>query len=531
VNKYFWVCALSGVMASTATAGPAAWCKGNTDVRDSDLHDLTSNDPRTVLIMLAKTACSTSPAVEQQRAAIDQARAAWGSKYGLAGGDWADMIALSDKGTETLKIDYSAKTLADLTPIDQFRAISEGFIDKNARQLSDALYLADAFGSQLSQTGRFALLKSYCLKDDTNNDDGPFARWAVCQDDFDKFDIAKLYEELRADTAHDAAMKMQLRLEVHEIPGRIAAVVAKEPSFFKKDGEYKRAFDVTAAARADWAKGPGTNKDLLDLVQAMDSASYFHSRKLTEGCEAKTAAALARAVSTIPAKAFATAHDTRDDPFHGFGYKAAPVIANSPVTYLAAMAYFVCQPESGTGVYLAGALNAVPGTRGPRTSALSALMGVEFKFDDTNKKGLDFPLDKGRPSSIQNGALMSAGGVVKSLKPAKGKRGAMKGKDITEVMLEKTLIKQEDCVQEHRGNHVARIENGQVTYESICDKTAIVTHDHTWANFTVNSAHAKWLTPGVVFSANYGIEGGDVLVIWPSKNATVPSMVLGGTVK
>ena len=127
----------------------------------------------------------------------------------------------------------------------------------------------------------------------------------------------------------------------------------------------------------------------------------------------------------------------------------------------------------------------------------------------------------------------SAGGVVKSLAAAKGKRGDKAGKPVTAVTLEKTLIKQEDCVKEHRGNHVARIDStGHVDYESICDKTAIVTHDHTWANFTSRLPdHAKWLKPGVVFSASYGSEGGDVLAVWSSKNATVPAMVLGGNLK
>ena len=80
-------------------------------------------------------------------------------------------------------------------------------------------------------------------------------------------------------------------------------------------------------------------------------------------------------MSTIPAKAFATAHDRRDDPFHGFGFKAAPVIANVPVTYLASVAYALCHPLSGTGNYTAEIVSSVPGTRGPRTAALSRTDG------------------------------------------------------------------------------------------------------------------------------------------------------------
>jgi hypothetical protein len=84
---------------------------------------------------------------------------------------------------------------------------------------------------------------------------------------------------------------------------------------------------------------------------------------------------------------FATAHDQRDDPFKGFAYKAAPVIANTPVAYLASIAFALCQPKSGTGMYAASVVNSVPGTRGPRTTALGALMGTEWKFDDTTRSG------------------------------------------------------------------------------------------------------------------------------------------------
>jgi hypothetical protein len=263
----------------------------------------------------------------------------------------------------------------------------------------------------------------------------------------------------------------------------------------------------------------------------MESAAYFRSRKQYEGCEAKTQAALAKAVATIPAKAFQTAHDQRDDPFHGFAYTAAPVIANSPAAYLAATAYAVCQPQTGTGQYLLAVLNSVPGTRGPRTSALAALMGTQPKFDDVDKK-LQWPPSKGRPTGAMTGMLASYGGVVLSTTPSKGKNGAAKGKDLVALKLEKTLIKQMDCVKSHTGNHLARIDStGNIEYESICDKTALVTHDHTWFNANVVAADGKWLTAGVVFSATYGREDANVLAVWPNKSATVPSMVLGGAVK
>jgi hypothetical protein len=530
ISTLVWVLSLS--LAGTAHAGPAPWCKSAISVSEYELKDLSTPDPDRVLPILAKTACSSDPAVEAQRAQIDAARDAWGKKWGLQGADWADELALLDEHGYMYKVDYAAKTLGELSPMEQFQAIYTGFINKDAANLSDAFYMADVLGDSLTQTGRLGVLLA-CLKADALNDDDAFPRWAICDDDFTKFDAGKLYDEVRADTAHPGAARMWLRLQAHGMKDAIAKVTAKRDAMFKQDPEYKRAYDLVAQAHTDFASGPGGDKDLLGLVQAMESAIYFHSRKQYEGCEDKTAAALAKAISTIPAKKFKAAHDDREDPFHGFGYKAAPIIANAPSAYLASIAYAICQPNTGTGAFTGSLVNSVPGTRGPRTSALGALMGAVWKFDDTNKKGFNFNfIPRGRPTAGVWEKTSSAGGVVKSLQPGKNKGGDKAGKGVTEVALEKTLIKQEDCVKEHRGNHVSRINSsGQVEYELLCDKWASVTHDHTWTNFKINADQSKWLKPGNVFSANFGTQTQDVLAVWPSKDTTLPSMVLGGAVK
>jgi hypothetical protein len=90
-------------------------------------------------------------------------------------------------------------------------------------------------------------------------------------------------------------------------------------------------------------------------------------------------------------------------------------------------------------------------------------------------------------------------------------------------------------VKSHRGRPsriVISGNTGRVEYDSICDKTAMVKHDMTWADFKVAKTSQQWLKPGVVFTVNYGVDKpDDILAIWPSKTAKLPSMLLGATLK
>ena len=74
--------------------------------------------------------------------------------------------------------------------------------------------------------------------------------------------------------------------------------------------------------------------------------------------------------------------------------------------------------------------------------------------------------------------------------------------------------------------------DGRVEYESICDKSAVVTYDTTWTDFKVNSQYIPLLIRGAVFSAS-SLNNGffDVLAIWKDANATAPMIVLGAKVK
>jgi hypothetical protein len=166
--------------------------------------------------------------------------------------------------------------------------------------------------------------------------------------------------------------------------------------------------------------------------------------------------------------------------------------------------------------------------RGPRGAAFWQLLQQKFELDDTKLKEPPLPRIGARPFDSSGGEIMSAGGVVKGVKPGAGKD---KGKMV--VNLEKTTRKQEDCVKEHVTNRIVGIrDSGTVEYERICDKTAIVTHDTTWNDFTVTEQSAKVLKSGLAFSSTYGANlNAEVIALWPSKDAKLPSMVLGAKLK
>jgi hypothetical protein len=83
------------------------------------------------------------------------------------------------------------------------------------------------------------------------------------------------------------------------------------------------------------------------------------------------------------------------------------------------------------------------------------------------------------------------------------------------------------ALREHQGGVVRIREDGSLEREIICDRTAMVTRETAAADYHVSRAGQKWLKPGVVFSST----DGDVIAIWPSKGAKLPSIVLGGVVK
>ncbi len=92
----------------------------------------------------------------------------------MADADWADAAAWAKTNDRSSRAALSTKDLAQLTPLDQYEAISKGF-DGNA----DALYATDVLDQHLTETGRMAFV-DWCIKNDSvARADGDASKWAV----------------------------------------------------------------------------------------------------------------------------------------------------------------------------------------------------------------------------------------------------------------------------------------------------------------------------------------------------------------
>ncbi|MGN6104906.1 MAG: hypothetical protein ACTHU0_07375 [Kofleriaceae bacterium] len=529
VNKFVVVAfgALGALVAGTGSAWAApAWCKGAAFAGEVELRDLSSQDPRKVVLAFAQAACAPTPEAQARRSELEKSRQSWGQRLGMVESDWADVVAwVSANEGRDVDLQFSTNDVTRFTPLDEYKAITEGFRLPNGNgDYKDPIYVADVLDRRLSEVGRYGLLIE-CMKAETSvaSSAPPAAEWAICQADVEKFDLTKFYADLRADTAHGGDAKMELRFAALEIKKRLKDHAAAVQATWRKDPVYKRMFEVAAESRTEWAAGLGKQSQLLDLVQQMDSAVWSNSRKQYTGCEEKTAAALATAVSKVPASAFKSMKDERFDPYGGFAQAAGPVLLAIPEVNLASIPYVLCHHKSGTATFLAYYLGDTVGFRGPRTTAFSRLLGEKFTLDDMNER-LYWPSIR-RMYTRSSGSVGSAGGVIASTRP---------DGDFIRVTPERYLVKRMECIQSHRTNRISRIlPTGEVQYEEVCDKSGMVARDHTWADFSIRKSYAPLLAKGVKFSAVNGEDGtgADIVVVWPNKNAELPSWLLGAKVK
>jgi hypothetical protein len=316
---------------------------------------------------------------------------------------------------------------------------------------------------------------------------------------------------------------MALRLRLLELPGRLKEHAATVQKMFAKDDTYKKVFELVARARTEWLAGAGADARLVDLAQKMDGAWFAQSRKAFDGCEDTTTAALRAEISKVPARSFVGMKDIRDDPFKGFAAGAGPLLVKIPTVALAAGPYILCNEKAGTADMLAAYLQENPGFRGPRTAGITRVMNEKLVLDDLDAR-VEYPDFNSRPYARSHGSIGSAGGAIARMQVTG---------DVITVDLEKLLIKRMECVQDHRTKRISRITaDGNVEYERICDKMGMVTHDGTWGAFKIKKSFAPILKKGVVFSSiNSKDEGADVIAVWPSKSAELPSLVLGAVVK
>lgn len=305
---------------AVASAGNPAWCK---KVEGGFSGDSAKHVRDPDLTAAARAAISESCKAENEaygsgqkalHADVDKARAELSAKLGMVEADWADGVAWEDNRSSSIEL--SAKTLDALTPIDQYAAMTGDW-------KSDPVFTADALEPKLTETGRLGLLK-WCVKQSAvTHESDPLLSWAVCAYDVEHFDVKKLYGELKSDTAHPANVRFAVRLVAAQMATeQLPKLLADEKKLFAKDASYKKPFDDTLKARDEWQKTVGANAKLLALAGKMDGGVWFHSRSAMEGCEAETAAALAAAVSKIPAKSFANMFDALDHKHPGLSWPA-----------------------------------------------------------------------------------------------------------------------------------------------------------------------------------------------------------------
>ena len=527
------VLVVAGVMLawqSTAHAGLPAWCKGQS-LGDQSYGDFKSEYPQrqddvSRLRTLLEWECTTGSAAVKQHADVEQARAELSKRLYMNDADWTDAIEYVQKGGYSSSAgDYqvSGNTLASLGPFDQYLVINHGL--RMDRGGADALYLTDALEQNLTEAGRFAFIQSCVSNDHTTGNDPEPAYWAVCQGDIAKFDPSKFAAELRADTSHPAVERMALRLKLGEVLDSVKDLGDRYKAIVKKDDVYQKILDEANKGRQAWQDALAGQKDLLALVQQVDSATVFHSRKQFAGCEDKAWKFVTEAAGKLHASAFKGMHDDPENPFAGFGQAAGPVLLENPQLNLAASALSLCMRESGAAKFLGEFLTHTPGYRGPRSAALHRLYMQKFVADDTTVGEIKLRGLGGRPYPTSDGNVWSITGVVAKLK--------VKG-DRVVVSQPKTSITTEECVKSHEtGKLIDWDTAGRPVYERICDKSGMVKHDTTGGDIEVTARTAKWLKPGVTFSVVGAVNGepGDAIAVWPNKTAKLPTLLLGASIK
>lgn len=521
MSKLFIGAMLTVAWHQTVEAAPVpAWCKDHGFSGRANVQVLASSNASAVVGELAHAACVPSPETEANRASLEQSRQAWGKRLGMQEADWADVVAYEKQPSPPPV--FSTKDVTKYTAVDQYIAITEGF-DRPGGQgpLREPIYATDVFEGKLTEVGRFGYL-SRCFGTAGATLRGP-VEWAICAGDIEAFDLAKFHRQLSLDTVHDGAFKMGIRFEAMTIAADLKKHATVVQAAWAKDPAYKKMFDIAAAARSEWRATLAKETQLLDLVAAAESAHFSGSRSALEACAAKTPAALVEQVGKLPAKSFAKMFDVRFEPDHGAGFQIAPVLVNTPAVNLAAMAYALCNRDAWSK-FLAIALQATPGTRGPRTLVFTRMLTEKIQLDDVNER-ITFPPYE-RPYDVANGGIITSGGVVASAVP---------NGELVTVKFEKLVVKREECIASHQTGKIYKLHpDGRVEYEQVCDKMGIVAHDEQWMDFQVKRKALPLLKKGTRISVVHGDsrdEGAEVFATWANSKADAPNWLLGATLR
>lgn len=507
----------------SASAGVPDWCKDASFGDSYDLKDLSKqaiDDADDVIKTFAMASCKPNSEVGANQGGIDKARQAWGKKLGMSEADWADAVAFANADGRPEDPDLSTKDIASFTAVDQYVVIKEGF----GGTFSNPVYLTDMLEPNLTEVGRLAYILK-CIGGNTLDVTDLAVPFAICQSDIDAFDAAKFAVQLRGDTAHPGDAKMKLRLLAYGLPAKLKEHAANVAKIYKKDEAYKKLWDAAKKGRSDWASLFAKNTTLLALATKMDTYFFTKSRKAFEGCAEPTSAALSAAITAkVPAKLFKGKRDVRKELYEGVAKAVGPSMLDIPEIAFVAGPYIICHDNTGTAEFLSYYIDNVPGQRGPRAAAFTEITKAKIVLDDMSAK-IRYETSWGHPFARSHGSLASTGAVVQSVK--------VDG-DVLVVVSVPLPVKIDVCQSSRQTNRLSRVYyDGRLEYESICDKWGTKVINDAWDPFKINKSYQKLIKKGVLFSSvgSANERPGDVLAVWPSKDAALPTHVFGAPVK
>lgn len=456
-----------------------------------------------------------------------QAYAKINDRLQMTDADWQDvavwaLASPADQGQLNLSPKDSKALWSTLDPIEQYATMLRPMMyGVHSNAAPDAAYVADAFGSSISQLGRVAYA-SVCLASTKP------VEWAMCQGDLDALDAKQVAAELHADKAHDGYARMTIRLTFDKVITQAAQRAEDVKKLVAKDATYGKLFEIASAQRHDWDTRWKANGPALAVAQQLDDSMSSGSSKAAEGCHDKTWSALASTIGGVPAASFATRR-VKDKSYEFVDDVVATVVGailTNADSYLAVSAYVACRDlkDAKDNDSLVKAfeipLARFPGMRGPRTSTQSEILTAKLKLDDRTAK-LDFP-DYQRLWDARGTGDTSAraDGTVLSVKPDDAKHSTI----TFDQKLDKEVV-DTGCTQ---SNHIHSIRaDGSLEYEVNCTGTKTVTVD-------VRPKPAKVLlryTSGLSAGMPVAVYGNAVFAAWQSAKSKSPSRVLGVDVK
>jgi len=283
-----------------------------------------------------------------------------------------------------------------------------------------------------------------------------------------------------------------------------------------KDPVYAKMFEIAQTTRKAWDGIWKSEAAALDLMLAMDDVRQTSSRKLREGCEAKTWPAVKAAISKVDAKRF---EGFSMDIADSWLAPALGVVSNSPGGWLALAAYHTCTRDAKDDALsstIGSVLSFLPGYRGPRTASQAAMMNAGLQLDDSSAK-IQFP-------SIDYRAKF-AGQAARGYYATVGKI-TVKG-DKAEVAFKPKFENQQQCESSQSTGRISMISSsGQVYYESVCQKWKAVVVNKSPDPQTVDKRYIEGLKPGM----NVVIGSPMVMAAW-NKGSKAPALVAGAPVK